>query len=120
MTATVDIVNAALRRIGARAINTVDDSTPGGAIASDVYDVELEAALRAHTWNFSVVRNRLQRRVVTPAYEYDYAYGLPSDWMRTIAVYDNSAGAGQADYRQETFHTTDASTNGTFDTDTGW
>lgn len=122
MTVTaVDLINAALRRAGGnRDISAIDDTTPGGAIAGDVYTGQRDLALRAHPWNFSIVRARLGRLTITPRFEYSYAYGLPSDWMRTVSVHDNEAGMGQADYKQETPLTGEVLTNGAFDTDTIW
>lgn len=119
--AAVDLINAALARAGgSRAISAIDDTTPGGTVAGDVYTFERDAELRAHTWNCAATRVRLGRLTVAPRFEHDYAYALPSDWLRTVSVHDNDAGSGQAVYKQETILTAEAITNGKFDTDTSW
>lgn len=118
--AAVDLINQALAKVGSRKISAIDDTTPGGVIAGVVYAAQRDAELRAHNWNFAMTRARLGRLVVTPRYEYDYAYALPSDWMRTVSVHDSDAGSGQAFYKQETILTTEAISNGGFATDTTW
>jgi hypothetical protein len=35
-----------------------------------------------------------------PGYEFDYAYALPDDWIRTVRVCDNDAGVGTVSYRE--------------------
>ncbi|MDQ3096275.1 MAG: hypothetical protein M3Q82_10065, partial [Actinomycetota bacterium] len=97
----LDLVNAALRRVGARAIAAVSDSTPSGALAGDVVSFEREDLLRAHPWNFATARTGLTRLAATPAFEFEYAYGLPADWLRTVAVHDNDAGLGTLIYKHE-------------------
>lgn len=118
--AAVDIVNAALRKIGSRAITAIDDTTPGGAVAGDVLSFERDSELRFHTWNFAKTRVRLPKLSIVPSSQFDFAFGLPSDWLRTIAVWDNDSGAGQADYKQEAVLTASLLTNGGFDSDTIW
>lgn len=102
MTTEVDIVNLGLRRIGARPITTMDDTTPNGAIASDVYATERDTLLRAHTWNFAVARASLTKSGTAPTFEYANAFELPDDFLRVIAVYDNEAGDGAVRYKMET------------------
>lgn len=118
--AEVDIINAALTRASARVISSISDSTPGGLIAGDVYTFERDEELRAHVWNFAVTRVRLPRLTVLPKFEFAYAYKLPSDWLRTVSVHDNEAGAGQVRYKQEGILTSELLTNGDFDEDASW
>lgn len=106
----VDVVNIALRRIGAKPVTALDDTTPNGAIAADVYPTERDSLLRAHTWNFAVARASLTKSDTAPTFEYANAFLLPADFLRVIAVYDNDAGDGAVRYRLETLEISDVFT----------
>lgn len=108
----VDVVNLGLRRIGAKPITTssLDDTTPAGAIAADVYPAERDSLLRSHTWNFAIARASLTKSTTAPAFEYANAFLLPDDFLRVVAVYDNDAGDGAVRYRLETLEISDTFT----------
>ena len=57
--------------------------------------------LRCHNWNFATKRVELARSSTLPAFEFDYGYVVPSDWMRTVSVHDNDSGIGTIIYREE-------------------
>ena len=99
--ADYDIVNVALRRIGASAITSLSDGSNNADVASDIYAEVRDTLLRSHPWNFATKRVQLTDSGNTPAFEFDYAYSLPADWLRTISVHDNDAGYGTLLYRME-------------------
>jgi hypothetical protein len=100
-----DIINVGLRHVGAERITSRTDGTKGADVANDVYDELLDDLLRGHPWNFATKRKKLAQSSTEPIFEFDYAYPLPSDWLRTISVHDNDAGYGAFLYRMEQIET---------------
>ncbi len=101
MASETDIINVALRRVGASRIASRTDGSESANVADDIYDEVRNELLRAHPWNFATKRKKLAQSSTTPTFEFDHAYPLPSDWLRTISVSDNDAGYGTLLYRSE-------------------
>lgn len=100
MASETGIINSALRKVGASRITSRLDGSRNGNIANDLYDIILEDMLRSHNWNWARTEIELARGG-TPILVggFKYIYTRPSDWMRTIAAYDNDAGLGRVTYR---------------------
>lgn len=98
------IINVSLRRIGESRINNLDTDTGKEARAArDLYEEARDDLLRSHPWNFAVKRKKLAQLATTPVFGWEYGYGLPADWIRTISVhpydgYDDT----NVEYRMET------------------
>ena len=101
MPGVTDVINVALRRIGANAITSLTDGSNEANVADDVYEGLRDDLLRSNNWNFATKRRKLAQSATAPTFEFDYAYPLPSDWIRTISVHDNDAGYGTILYRME-------------------
>lgn len=101
MPGVTDVINVALQRIGATPIVALNDGTPSANAADDVYEAIRDDLLRCHPWNFATKRKKLAQSATAPVFEFDYAYPLPSDWLRTISVHNNDAGYGTFLYRME-------------------
>ncbi len=101
MVSVVDVVNVALRRVGSTRIIALTDDTASATVAEDLFDEVLDDLLRQHAWNFATKRVKLAQLTETPAFEFDHAYTVPADWIRTVSVHPNSAGAGTMFYREE-------------------
>lgn len=101
MATEVGIANAALRRLGATRIASFTDGSKSANCVLDFYEETRDELLRSHPWNFARSRQKLAQLATAPAFGFDYAYGLPSDWMRTVAVHDNDAGEGTIEYSEE-------------------
>lgn len=99
--AHVSIINYALRKVGEARITATTDGTNPANVANDLYDFVRDDLLRSHPWNFATKRVQLAQKTDTPVFEFDYAYALPSDWLRTISVHDNDAGHGTILFREE-------------------
>lgn len=95
------VVNIGLRLIGATPIINLSDGTPAANAASDIYTDIRDELLRAHPWNFATKRVKLAQITTEPGFEFDHAYALPSDWLRTMSVHDNDAGHSTILYRME-------------------
>ncbi len=96
-----DVINAALRLVAAKRITSRGQGNKNANVADDLYPVVRDTLLRAHTWNFATKRAKLARDAAAPAFEFDHAYAVPSDWIRTISVNNNDAGTGAVRYKEE-------------------
>ena len=101
MSSETDVVNVALRLIGAKTIVSLTDGSDNASVVEDIYTETRDDLLSSHPWNFAIKRVQLARISTAPAFEFDYAYALPSDWIRTVSVHDNDAGHGTVLYRSE-------------------
>lgn len=102
MPSAVDIANRALRKLGATRITSFTDGSPNANTASEFYDEARDDILRGHPWNFASARVKLARASTTPAVGFDYAFQLPTGWLRTVRVFDNDDGIGPPPpYREE-------------------
>lgn len=101
MPGETDVINVALRKIGGERITSRTDGSKNANVANDIYDEVRDNLLRAHPWNFATKRVKLAQSATDPIFEFDHAYPLPSDWLRTISVHDNDAGHGTILFRME-------------------
>ena len=101
MASIVGICNSALIKLGASTIMNLTDGSKNANLCGEQYEKLRDDALRTHNWNFAIARAKLGQSSTAPAFEYDHAYTLPADWLRTITVHDNDAGRGFVEYRIE-------------------
>lgn len=90
VTSEVDIASNALRLIGDQPITAFDDNSDRARLLNAVFNSTRDAVLRAHPWNFAVLRAALANATVTtvdstgatvttfPAFEFGQAYALPN------------------------------------------
>lgn len=106
MTTDVDIVNAGLIKLGEATINTLADDVKAARLANAIFADQRDVVLRAHPWNFALVRAELTAHVTAPLWGFTNAYDLPGDpdfCLRVIAVEgeaDEGPGAWQIEARQ--------------------
>lgn len=79
VTSVLQIYNLALSRIGQDTLASPDERGKPGNHCRINYPVVRDAVLRAHPWNFAVRRAELASLVFTPAFEFTYAFALPTD-----------------------------------------
>jgi hypothetical protein len=82
----ISIINLALTAIGAdriTAIGTADD-TELAQKANAVWDFCLQEVLVAHRWKFATKRSSLARLSSGPDFGYNYAFQLPTGYVRAI------------------------------------
>jgi len=85
------IFNTALTLLGQDPIADPDGSGKKETACRQVYDVCRKALLEQHPWNFALKRANLDQESEAPAFEYTYAYGLPTDCLRIYRIYDPSS-----------------------------
>jgi len=101
MSSDTDIANRAMRLLKANRITSLTDGSNNANAANDVFTEVRDDLLRGHNWNFATKRQKLAQKTNVPVSEFDNAYALPSDWLRTVSVHDNDAGAGTVLWREE-------------------
>lgn len=85
----VALCSRALIRIGAAPITSFTDGTAESEIAGALYAPVRDALLSAYAWSFASGQIALNQLQTQPVADYQYAYSLPSDYLRAL-----SAGAG--------------------------
>lgn len=102
MATKTDIVNIALRRIGAERISNLDtDASKAAVAARDLYDEARKDLLNLHNWNFAVKRTSIAKSATAPAFGWDNAYPLPEDHIRLISVHPTDDDLATVEYRLE-------------------
>jgi len=101
MASETEIVNSALRKVGDRRITSIDDTVSSAGVARDVLASERDDLLQRHPWNFATTRAQLALLSAAPVFEFDYAFALPSDYMRTVSVHAGDYGGGDLQYKIE-------------------
>lgn len=80
----VAICNQALNLIGARSIQSFDESTETARRCSALYDSSRQSLLRMHPWSFAKKRMQLAPSAVRPTFGYANAFPLPSNLLRVL------------------------------------
>lgn len=88
MVSSVDICNRALLKIHARQISRLDppEDTEESQACFTVYEQLRDEVLRAHPWNFAVKLATLNKLSDAPAFDYNFAYQIPSDCLRVLKL----------------------------------
>jgi hypothetical protein len=87
MASEVGICNSALIKIGASRITSLTEGSKNANLCAEQYAKLRDAELRAHLWNFATSRQKLAQISGAPVSGFEFHYQLPSDWVRTVAVY---------------------------------
>jgi len=80
----VEICNNALQNLGAGKITSITENTVEAIECNLRYDTARRALLSMHPWNFAIRRALLNADVTAPAFNYSYAYTLPSDFLGLV------------------------------------
>lgn len=80
-----EICNLALAEIGDNySITDIDETTPQATLCRRFYAVTRDALLRAYPWSFARHRRTLSALSTAPIFGWDYAFQLPSDFLKLI------------------------------------
>jgi hypothetical protein len=91
MPTTVELCNAALLKLGAEPIATLDDASVEADFARRLYPFVRDGLMVAHPWSFTLATARLEADAEPPLAEFSHSFTLPGDHLRTL-----SAGVGQS------------------------
>lgn len=101
-TSSVDIVNRALRKVDNSVVQSLTENTETGLSVRDVYDESRQYVLNCAAWTFAIKRSVLARFTAAPVFGYSYMYGLPSDMIRPVDLFSDSAETVRLrDFRKE-------------------
>lgn len=79
------IANVALGRIGARGqLVSLNDNSPNAIKVLAVWDTVFQEVLSERDWKFAKIRVQLSLSPQVPAYGYNFAWAMPSDFLRFI------------------------------------
>jgi hypothetical protein len=98
MASVIQVANRALTKLGATRIISLDDNNKQARSISNCFEDLRDAELRAHRWQFSIVRTSLAASTTTPAFGFDYQYPLPSDFLRLDMINDQYPDTIMDDY----------------------
>lgn len=93
----LNICNQALLKIGEQTITSLDEASDNAKLCSIFFDQALEEVLREYPWTSATSRAQLPKLSRDPIFGYDYAYQLPTDFIRLVQLYDGN-GAWHPDY----------------------
>ena len=85
----ISICSKALLKIGASSITSFEDGTAEAEVAGNLYPYIRDALLSSYPWSFALTQVKLARLEEGPIADFQYAYMLPSDFLRIV-----SAGSG--------------------------
>lgn len=80
----IDLCNNALLRVGAATIMSLQDNSPEARACNLAYNGNRRDELRKHRWNFAIKRQVLAPDATAPAFDYLYAFTMPSDCLRVL------------------------------------
>ena len=86
----VSICNSALGKIGEPYIAALTDDTTAAKVCNEQYPKVRDELLTLHPWNFATTRVALAQTTTTPAFEFDYEYAMPADFLRLLDLEDNT------------------------------
>lgn len=90
----VALASRALIRIGAVPITSFDDGTAESEIAGALFGPVRDGLLSAYAWGFATGQVALTQLETAPIADYDYAYQLPTDFLRALSAGSGSRGRG--------------------------
>ncbi len=80
--AEIDIINLGLLQIGALPITVLNENSPNAIKANKIWQYIRDEVLQARDWKFAISRVALAQNATAPLYAYNYAYTMPSDFLR--------------------------------------
>ncbi len=90
----VALCSRALIRIGAAPITSFDDGTVESEIAGAMFAPVRDGLLSAYAWSFATAQLELAQLETPPVADYDFAYGLPTDYLRALSAGSGRRGRG--------------------------
>ena len=90
----VELCSAALVKIGAASISSFNDGTTEADVAKTLYDIVRDGLLGLHPWSFATAHAELTLLATPPTTDFDYAFELPTDLIKTLSAGDEERGRG--------------------------
>jgi len=80
----VAICNLALQKLGAIRITSLSDDSPNARSCNACYTVLRDEEMGSYPWNFAKKRVVLAPSATAPAFDYTYAFPLPTDCLSVL------------------------------------
>lgn len=94
-----EICNLALAKIGSYNVSSIDEASNEARQCKRAWDNTRRMLLRDYDWNFATAEATLTQLDGQEAFDFDYAYALPSDYLRAIKFDDTFAAPGQSAWK---------------------
>lgn len=107
MAAVISIWNMALANIGQTQVNGIEERSRPADVCRLFYNASRDFVLQDFDWAFAERRVALARVTYTPV-GYDFAYALPSEWLKSRRIYQVSKGAGPIQFTENVNDTLNA------------
>lgn len=85
MMTKIDVVNMAYGRLNMESVASLDDNSPQAEAAAEIWRNCFEGFLQEYGWSFAK-REHQPSRLADKPLTWSFAYALPDDFVRTIAV----------------------------------
>jgi len=86
MSENVNIVNYALRLLGAKRITSLEDEQKEAQVMKDMYDIARDAVLEEAEWTFATRRFLPAKETEDPEWGWANSFPVPSDIIRVTTV----------------------------------
>lgn len=83
-TSDVAICNMALQKLGAARITSLTEDSRNARACNACFEMVRDRELRARAWNFAKKRETLAPHATAPAFDFAYAFPVPSDFLRLL------------------------------------
>lgn len=90
----VELCSAALVKLGAVSISSFDEGTTEADVAKTLYDIVRDGLFGSHPWSFATAHVELIRLPAPPVTDFDYAFELPTDFIKALSAGDEERGRG--------------------------
>ena len=84
----IQVANRALTKLGTARIISLDDDVKAARSIKSCFEDLRDDELRSRRWSFAIKRTSLAADAVAPAFGFQYAYTMPSDFLRLDMVND--------------------------------
>jgi hypothetical protein len=104
MASDVEIANRALSKLGDKTIVSLTEDSNSARAINECYVLVRKNEIRRHSWHFAKKRALLAASATAPAFDFSYAYPLPSDCLRVLMPHPESDSVqydGKVDWKIE-------------------
>lgn len=101
MASQTEICNRAVTKLGAARITSITENSKSARVMNALWDTVRQSTLRGAIWRFATTRTSLPAVSPAPAWGYNNAFQLPSDFLRLVQVNDTFAVPALTDYRDQ-------------------
>jgi len=97
MASEVELANYALALVEEESIAAMTDTSTRAKLVNRMFTPALRSVLRAHPWNAALALSSLSA-ATTPTHTWSYAFTLPTDCLRVLALNDDPEDGEPGDY----------------------